>query len=67
MLEEGQLFERHLNKAHVFVFVIKDTLFDVLEDEWVFADDLFEIVLFKTTNCAVFVSDNRGGGQAVID
>ena len=32
VLEEGQLLEGHLDKAHVFVFVVKDAFFDVLED-----------------------------------
>ena len=67
MLEEGQLFKGHLNKAHVFVFVFKDALFDVLEDKGVLEHNLFKVFLVKSTNSAVFVSNYRGSGQAVID
>ena len=67
VIEEGHLFDGHLNKPHVFVFVVEDAFFDVLEDEGVLVNDLLEVFLDKFTNSAVFVSYYRRCGQAVID
>ena len=67
ILEERQLLEGHLDEPHVLVFVVKDALFDILEDERVFQSDLIKVLLAQFSNSAILASNDGCCSHTIVD
>ena len=67
MLEKGQLLERILNETHVLVFVIKDSLLEVLADERVLNTNLLKVFFAQFSNSAILASNDGCCSQTFVD
>ena len=65
--KKWQLSQDHLNKFHVYVLVLENTLLDTIEDLWVLVTNFLKVGLCHVSDSCVPLSDHGGCRDTVID